>query len=100
MEFLDQIQHYWFIIVFIGSVIGSWVRYEGKLDAVKKENKDLKDKYAEDIAEVKADFEKQIKELRERLRAVEIKAAMIDGIAGDIKAINVNIAFLVKKAGI
>lgn len=31
MNFLDQIQQYWAIIVFVGGVIGSWVRYEMKI---------------------------------------------------------------------
>lgn len=87
MDLLNQIQQYWFIIVFVGGVIGSWVRYEAKLDAVKKE-----------VGERKEDNDKEVKELRERMRAVEIKASHVDIISGDIKAINGKLDILLRKA--
>lgn len=36
MEFLDQLQKYWAILIFIGTVIGSWVRYELKIAALEE----------------------------------------------------------------
>lgn len=57
MDFIDQIQNYWAIIVFVAGVIGSWVRYEMKIkdltaevDIIKKRN-EVKDSENEKFRE-------------------------------------------------
>lgn len=60
MEFLDTLQNYWAIILFCGTVIGSWVRYESKITNQEKETIDVKNRV--DVLEKSSDsFREEIK---------------------------------------
>ncbi len=58
MNFLDQIQNYWAIIVFVGGVFASWIRYELKIKDLTKEvekiqiRNETKDKEADGFREL------------------------------------------------
>lgn len=80
MNFIDQIQSYLPIITTVVIIVGWFIRLETTQ------------------SNLKSNTENENKELRERIRAVEIKAAGIDSLAGDIKAINGKLDILLRKA--
>lgn len=86
MSFIDQLQHYWVVILFVGTIIASWVRNESKIEALNSK-----------ITEIKDDMKKDSDAVHERLRAAEVKFSSIDSISGDIKGINAKLDIILKK---
>lgn len=81
MTTLDTIQHYWFLIVFIASVIASWVRYESKIGTHGEKITEL-EKRLKALEEATDSFREQIK-----VDIQEIKTTMtfIRDAIGDLK---------------
>ena len=79
MEFLDTLQNYWAIILFCGTVIGSWVRYESKINNQEKETKDLKDR-VDSLEKSNDSFREEIKtDIREiKTTMTFVREALID----------------------
>lgn len=54
MDILEFINSYWSVLAFIGVVIISWVRYEGKVDELQRKDKEQEDAIKEIRTEMKA----------------------------------------------
>lgn len=78
MQLIDQIQNYLPILGTFVGIVAWFIKLESNNGNIKLE----------------------VKEMRERLRSVEQKAAAIDGISGDIKGMNAKLDILLRKANL
>lgn len=68
IDFFSQLKKNWSVVMVVGGIIFSW-----------------------------AYFQFQVSNLTDRVAAVELKAAAIDSISGDIKGINAKLDIILKK---
>lgn len=78
MEILEQIQHYWAIILFCGTIIASWVRYETKLNSTKDCIVELKEEVTKLESRIKM-VEESTDTFRENIKVdiQEIKTTLV-----------------------